>query len=490
MSSNRNTSFKRLGIIGAIILGVLLMGYLTGNIQLVLDILSAIGLILIAISVLVTVHELGHFLTAKAFGMRVETFSIGFPPKLFSFTKGETEYQIGATPLGGYVKISGIIDESFDTEYLSSEPQPHEFRSKPVWQRLIVMTGGVIMNVLLGILIFSLIKYYYGEYKVPATEAKYGIEIYEGGESIGSKIGFQTGDSIINYKGESFYYFNDYLASENLIADGAYYTVKREGKEVRLDVPGDIQNYFNDDSVVREIFALDAPPKVQVPDSVQWSLEGPKIASPAYAGGLRDDDLIIKLDSFYVNRFSGVRRFMRGKKFANIDVQVRRGNDTLTFTIKTDSLPKLGVANDREGLFVDDTIKYGFFEAFKPGTKAAFGALKNNVQGFKNLYRENVEVSKSIMGPIQIAKAYLETFRQGGLGAFIQLTGMLSMVLAFINILPIPALDGGHVVFLLIEAVTRKEPSVKVRLIAQQIGMVLVLMLMIFFLFNDVIQII
>jgi regulator of sigma E protease len=212
------------------------------------------------------------------------------------------------------------------------------------------------------------------------------------------------------------------------------------------------------------------------------------MVSPAYAAGLRDGDVILMLDSTHISRFSGIRAFMKGKTFSDISVRALRGRDTLDFQVKTDSIPFLGVSSPVEQIFKVDTIHYGFFESFGPGTTDAFGLLSANVQGFRNLARPGVEVSKSIMGPIQIAMTYLETFKVGGVEAFIRLTGMLSMVLAFINILPIPALDGGHVVFLLIEAITRKEPSVKVRLIAQQIGMVIVLMLMIYFLFNDVFQ--
>jgi len=489
MSSNRSNSFKRLGIIGGIILLVLFLGFVTGKMQLVIDILSAIGLILIAISILVTVHELGHFLTAKAFGMRVETFSIGFPPKLFSFQKGETEYQIGATPLGGYVKISGIIDESFDTDYVSKEPQPYEFRSKPVWQRLIVMTGGVIMNVLLGIFIFSMMKFFIPDVRIPAKEVVYGIKVLEGSQSIGGMIGFKTGDSIVSFKGEQFHYFDEYNDGKKIIADDAYYEVKREGKVIRLDVPSNIQNFFKNDTVASDIFTFDSPSLVSVPDSLRDRTGRGIMASPAYAIGMRDNDIIIKLDSIEIDRFTDIQSFMRGRTFAEINIQALRGKDTLDFVLTTDSIPLLGVGSPLEEIFQIDTIHHSFFGSFGPGTKDAFGLLSANVQGFKNLTNEGVEVSKSIMGPVQIAQTYLETFRIGGIIAFIRLTGMLSMVLAFINILPIPALDGGHVVFLLIEAITRKEPSVKVRLIAQQIGMVIVLMLMVYFLFNDVFQI-
>ncbi len=509
MSQARNQRFTRLGLIAAIILGAILVGYLVGELQLVLDVLRAIGLVLVGITILVTIHELGHFLTAKAFGMRVETFSIGFPPKLFSFNRGETEYQVGATPLGGYVKIAGMIDESLDTDTIRQEqareklskedldyyrnhpddapswmPKPWEFRAKPVWQRLIVMTGGVLMNVILGIFIFSMMAYSYGEQRISMSQVKYGIEVPPGGPSLGSIIGFKTGDTLESFKGQRFEYFGEFQNEQNLLEDDAYFEVRREGEVVRLDVPGDIQNYFSRDSVEPLLFLPNIPAIAGMDTSAAVRV------LPAYQAGLRDGDQIIGLDSTRIRFFSDLRHFMQGKENQAITATVLRGGDTLTFDVQIEDDPILGVAPNYVAVFEIETLKYSFFEAFVPGTQRAFGFVSANVQGIKNLTRSNVSASESVMGPVQIAKLYLNAFNQGGVEAFLRLTGMLSMILAFVNILPIPALDGGHVVFLLIEAITRREPSTRVRIVAQQIGMVLILGLMVVILFNDFFRVI
>lgn len=490
MSTEKNKSYIRLGIIAGIILVALLVGQLFGALDSVLEILTTIGLVLLGITILVTIHELGHFLTAKAFGMRVETFSIGFPPKLFAFTKGDTEYQIGATPLGGYVKISGIIDESLDTEHLSAVPEPYEFRAKPVWQRLIVMTGGVIMNVILAILIFTGIKYTYPDIKLPVSEAKYGIEVISSVETLGKLIGFQTGDSIVSFKGESFEYFDEYQSQNMLVTDDAYYEVKRNGEILRLDVPGNVQNYFNHDSIAPFLFSANMPAILDVRDSLRDEDSNKGIAIlPGYQAGIRTGDQIISVDSIPTPLFTDLKAALAGKKLTNVDIVALRGMDTLQFSVVTDTLGRLGVNPLRETFFAYDTIHYSLGEAFAAGPKQAFSVLITNIKGIKNLFRKDVDASKSVMGPVQIAKVYRQASRFGGLKGFLSLTAVLSMVLAFVNILPIPALDGGHVLFLLIEGITRKEPSPKVRIIAQQIGMVFILGLMLLIIFNDVFQI-
>lgn len=490
MSTEKNKSFIRLGIIAGIILVALLIGQLFGALDTVLELLTTIGLVLVGITILVTIHELGHFLTAKAFGMRVETFSIGFPPKLFTFTKGETEYQIGATPLGGYVKISGMIDESLDTEHLSTTPEPYEFRAKPVWQRLIVMTGGVIMNVILAILIFTGIKYSYPDVKLPVNEVRYGIEVSPDGNTLGNIIGFQTGDSMVSFKGESFQYFNEYQSQNKLVADDAYFEVKREGEIVRLEVPGNAQNYFNHDSISPFLFAPDMPAVLDVIDSLRDAkTEKGIIGLPAYHAGMRSGDHVIAIDSQAVPLFSDLRAALVGKELTTVEVTVLRGADTMQFSVLTDSTGKLGVNPQRETYFAFDTIHYSLGEAIAAGPKEAFTVLITNIKGIKNLFRKDVDASKSVMGPIQIAKVYRQATLFGGLKSFLSLTAVLSMVLAFVNILPIPALDGGHVLFLLIEGITRREPSVKVRMIAQQVGMIFILGLMLIIIFNDVFQV-
>ncbi len=490
MSSERNKSFLRLGIIAGIVLLALLVGQLTGYLSEVLNVMVSIGLVLIGITILVTVHELGHFLTAKAFGMRVETFSIGFPPKLFSFKRGETEYQIGATPLGGFVKISGIIDESMDTAHLGQAPEPYEFRAKPVWQRLIVMTGGVIMNVILAVLIFTGIKYAYPDVKLPISEVRYGIDASAEINTLGHIIGFQTGDSLVSFMGKKPAFFEEWKNQGNLIEDGAYYEVMRNGQLVRLEVPANAQNYFNHDTISGFLFRADMPAVLDVVDS----LRDPKTnrgvqALPAFAAGMQTGDQIIAIDSQEIRLFSQLRANLQNKQNQTIQVQALRDSDTLTFAIQTDSLGRLGVNPDELGFFRYDTIHYSLGQSLAQGPKDAYHVLITNIRGMKKMFRKDVDASKSVMGPIQIANVYRQASLLGGLRGFLSLTAALSMVLAFVNILPIPALDGGHVLFLLIEAVTRREPSVKVRIWAQQIGMIFILGLMLLILFNDFFQV-
>lgn len=500
MSQSKNQSLIRLGIIAGIVLGALLVGKLIGPdaYSLVVTILKAVGLVLLGITVLVTIHELGHFLTAKMFGMRVEAFSIGFPPKLFSFQRGDTEYQIGATPLGGYVKISGIIDESMDTEHLAQEPEPYEFRAKPVWQRLIVMTGGVIMNVILGVIIFSLLSFAFGEQKTPVNEARYGIEVIQSVQGVnkcdepvtrttlGHILGFRTGDRLHSFKGESLPYLEDYNNPNILLEGDGYFEVEREGSIVRLDVPEGILNAFSNDTVLVELFGINTPAQIRV-YAADSALNPTNKEFPAEKAGLETGDVILSLNGIPIQWYADLLEYLPRFKNQMLPMEIRRGDTTLEVVAPMDSTGKLGITRD-PSLFQDfrqDTLKYAFFESFGPGAKRAFGILSLNAKGFGKIISGNADAGSSVMGPVAIAQKYLEIFTSGGWTGFWVLTASLSMILAFVNILPIPALDGGHVVFLLIEAITRREPSPKVRIIAQQIGMILILGLMVLVIFND-----
>ncbi len=494
-TKSKNRSFLNLAILAGILLLALLIGYATGHLDTVIRVFKATGLVMVAITILVTIHELGHFLTAKMFGMRVETFSIGFPPKILSFTNGETEYVFGATPLGGFVKISGIIDESMDTEHLNLAPQPYEFRAKPVWQRLIVMTGGVIMNVILGVFIFSLLKFNYGEEYVRMEDVPYGIFVQDSikindiendttivQQTLGHFLGFRTGDKLLNFKGETFDNFGDYANRTILIDDDAYFEVERDGQVVRLDIPGNVQNYFDGKTYFPDMFIPRVKSTVKLPRKGEGD-DAYNDTLPAYLAGLKDGDLIVALDSTPIQWFADVSAFTKTHpKGQPIQVSIDRQGQPMVISLTPNQDNKIGIERD----FPISTRSFGFFEAFKPGSKAAFSLLGANFQGLKNLAtRDEIDRSKSVMGPIQIANQYLIAFERRGLRAFWELTGMLSMILALVNILPIPALDGGHVVFLLIEGITRREPSTKVRIIAQQIGMVIILGLMVLIFGND-----
>ncbi|MEL7531265.1 MAG: RIP metalloprotease RseP [Bacteroidota bacterium] len=485
---------------GVILLG-LLIGKLTDNYDLAIQILKALGLVMLGITILVTIHELGHFLTAKMFGMRAETFAIGFPPKLFSFTKGETEYMFGAIPLGGFVKISGIIDESLDTEHLNEVPEPYEFRAKPVWQRLIVMTGGVIMNIILGVAIFWGFKFSFGDRYLPMEEVQHGIytveyqivpDSTEEGvrldtmETLGHFLGFRTGDKLLSMNGEVFPHFEDYLDRKRMIDDEAHYIVERQGQEVRIEIPGNIQNYFSKGSdKFPFLFQNRSISRIKLGRSIDQNTYAETLIDtlPAVLAGLKDGDQVYMLDSTQITWYQELREYVSEHQTGPIMVHLIRAGDSLSISVTPDANGHIGVLPDTRY----KKVEYSFFGAFVPGVKKAFGFLTANAQGLTNLFtRKGIDKGKSVMGPIQIAKQYLLAFEVGGMVKFLELTAMLSMILALVNILPIPALDGGHVVFLLIEAITRKEPSPKVRIIAQQIGMVLILGLMIVIFGNDI----
>src|SRR5687767_4729106 len=225
-----------------------------------MDVMIMVAQLLLSLSFLVAVHEMGHLLAAKYFGMRVEQFSIGFPPKIWSFTKGGTEYAISAIPLGGYVKISGMIDESLDSEAMKQPPQPWEFRSKPAWQRLIVMLGGIFVNVIIGILIFIGITYVYGDKNILKDEInkRGGFQV----GPIGEKIGLKTGDKIVKINGQDFEYFQDIIRPQTLLSTDAYYTVERNGKLVDITIPGNFIQEFNKKEGPSNFLSYRIPPMV------------------------------------------------------------------------------------------------------------------------------------------------------------------------------------------------------------------------------------
>ncbi len=478
----------RLAMILGIIVLIIAGGALFGKLDTVLAVLGAIGLLLLGITVLVTIHELGHFLAAKAFGMRVETFSIGFPPTIFKWTKGETEYQIGATPLGGFVKISGIIDESLDTGHLANTPEPYEFRAKPVWQRIIVMVAGVVFNVILGVLIFSMVIWARGEKQLPVSELTYGIEVIESvtakdkcdatvqKTTLGYLLGFRTGDQLLSFKGQPLKYFNEYSDPALLLEKDAWFEVLRNGEKVKIAIPGTILQSFSNDTVARALFSINNPSLVRVAEGL-----------PAQKAGIQDGDRIIAIAGQPVKYFADLLNILPGRANQTVDVAVLRVTDTLKFAVTLDSASKMGVGVDPAFMkgMKQDTVNYNFFSAFGPGMREAFGILSLNVKGFERIAAGQADASKSLMGPVAIGKQFWDTFQEVGWLGVVMLTASLSMILAFVNILPIPALDGGHVVILLIEAVIRREISPKVRIIVQQIGMVLLLGLMVMVLFND-----
>lgn len=427
------------------------------------------GQLILGLTILVGIHELGHMLTAKWFGMRVEKFAIGFPPKLAGKKIGETEYMIGLIPLGGFVKITGMVDESLDTEALSEEPKPYEFRAKPAWQRLIVMMGGIILNVILGILIFIFLTYSYGESYLPASEARYGIVANE----LGQEMGFETGDKIVAINGEPVEEFYDIYDPDVLVGSNSYYTVERSGQMVDIPVPLDMLD------------RMQAKRGEQQRPFVEeaWPFEvGEVIPSrPASKAGLQQGDVITEVGGQDVQFFHQLREELQENAGETTMLTVRRGAETQKLNVEVEEDGTIGF--QPKSLLTYSTREYTFVEAIPIGTQQAFGFLSTTLKGIAKIFRGEVSASKSLSGPIGIAQVFGGTFNWY---KFWSLVGMLSMWLAFFNFLPIPALDGGHVAFLTYEMVSGQKPSDNFLETAQKAGMVVLLTLMAFVIFNDV----
>ncbi|MDR9415962.1 MAG: RIP metalloprotease RseP [Gracilimonas sp.] len=423
-----------------------------------------------ALMILVFVHELGHFLAAKFFGMRVERFSIGFPPRVWGFQKGDTDYCIGATPLGGYVKISGMIDESMDTDHLEKEPEDWEYRSKPVWQRIITITAGVIFNMILAFLIYFGMTYSNGKSVLPIQETA-GMYVPE--SSILNEIGFETGDKIIGVNGQEVTYFNELVSASELTVDDLNYTVIRNGDEVNIPVT---PNYL--DSLQTRGF-LDV--SYMFPSSISSVPAG----RPAAEAGLKAGDKIVSANGDSVLYWAQLVEIIQSADTA-INFGVQRGDSLFYASITPDPESKtIGIASPRLETLGFERIDYGFFESIGEGYNQTIEQTVGILQGFTRMITGDISVSQNLGGPIAIASITREATDTAGWIGFWNITALLSITLAIINILPIPALDGGHLVFLLYEGITRREPSEKVRMIAQQIGFFLMVGLFIFVMFND-----
>lgn len=422
--------------------------------------------LILGLSILVGLHEMGHLLAAKAFGMRVEKFSIGFPPKIWGKQFGETEYSIGAIPLGGFVKISGMIDESLDKEAMSAEPQPWEFRSKPAWQRLIVMMGGIVVNVITGIIIFIALVFVNGESYLPKSELdKYGIEALE----LGQSIGLETGDKIVNISGKNYDKFRDLISPEVLLSTDGYFTVNRKNENLRIDIPNDFLGRFSDNKA--------GFIKPRMPFKVKEVVSKTEAAK----GGLKDGDVFTSINGYptgFYDEFKANMDTLAGKEITA--VVSRNGYPVeLSFLVNEDAT--LGFMPE----FTAEVkyVKYGIGESAVIGTEKAVGTVWHNVVALGKMFSGDVSPSKSLAGPIGIAKIFGGTWEWT---RFWEVTGLLSMILAFMNFLPIPALDGGHVMFLTFEIVSGRKPSDKFLENAQKVGMILLLAIMSYAILNDV----
>ncbi|WP_448530510.1 RIP metalloprotease RseP [Raineya sp.] len=448
-----------------------------------MDTLIMIGQVLLGLSILVGLHEWGHYIAARMFGIRVEKFYIFFDflfpmPNVANFAlwkkkKGDTEFGLGWFPLGGYVKIAGMMDESMDKDALAQPAQPWEFRAKPAWQRLIVMLGGIIVNLILGIIIFIVLTFVNGDSYLPASVASDGIVVGE----MGKKIGLQTGDKVLNINGKPYEKFLDLISPDVLLTSDAYYTIERNGKQIRIDLPNDLLEHLSDFRKNQSFISLTPRQRNFVVGEVQSK-------SFAEKAGLQKGDKIIAVNGQKITFFDELQSKLSEFKLKNVELTILRNNQELKISSQVTDEGRIGFMPffpDLEKSYVKQ--EYSLWQSVGIGTARAFGVIFDNVRAFGKIFRGEVSFAKSVGGPVSIGKMYGSKWDWN---RFWTLTGMLSMVLAFMNFLPIPALDGGHVIFLLYEMIARKPAPEKVLEIAQQVGMVLLLALMAFVLFADI----
>lgn len=426
----------------------------------------------LSLSFLIVLHELGHFIPAKLFNTRVEKFYLFFDP-YFSLLKkkiGETEYGIGWLPLGGYVKISGMIDESMDTEHLNAEPQPWEFRSKPAWQRLIIMVGGVAVNVLLAMVIYAMILFTWGDDYLKTENLKYGIECSD----LAKEIGFQNGDKILTIDGVYYENFSD-IPEAILISGASQVLVDRNGETVTISIPSNLIERFIEKNESRFI-------------GMAWPYIAQKFddGSVAEAAGVLAGDQLIAINGKEVLYFSEYVKILPSLVGQEIQLSVLRGLDTLNYDIMLGETGKIGVYYvPPTELISFDHRDYGFFESFPAGTSMAIDKLDSYVKQMKLIFNPETGAWKGLGGFISIGKQYSPEWDWY---SFWNFTAFLSIILAFMNILPIPALDGGHVMFLLGEMITGRKPSDKLLEYAQVTGFFILIALLLLANGNDIIK--
>ncbi len=432
-----------------------------------------ISQLLLGLSILVILHEAGHFFAARMFGIKVEKFYLFFDAwniSLLKFKKGDTEYGIGWLPLGGYVKIAGMIDESLDKDQLDTPIEPHEFRSKPAWQRLIVMVGGVIVNALLGIIIFSGVLFYFGEKYIPMTSLKHGIVASQ----LAHEVGINTGDKIIAINDRPAERFNDIYSSDLLLTQNSTVTLSRNDSVFKITLPSDFASTFID--AEKTSFLL---PRTTF--SVAEVIKG----NPGYEAGLRSGDSIVGINEIPIRYYDEAQLALKSFAGKQINLTVMRENAPVVLKPVISEDGTLGFYPKAEEFNFRFT-EFSLLSAIPAGYNMAYKTLSDNVKGFGKMFSGDIPVSKSLGGPIAIAKKMY-----GGIWDWYRFwvtTALLSIVLAFMNLLPIPALDGGHVVFLIIEMITGKPVGEKTLMVAQYFGMILLLSLMVFVFGNDIWQ--
>ncbi len=434
-----------------------------------MDYVIMVGQLVLSLSILIVLHEMGHFVPARLFGTRVEKFYLFFDPwfSLFKYKKGDTEYGIGWLPLGGYVKISGMIDESFDTEQMKGEPQDWEFRAKPAWQRLVIMLGGVTVNFLLGFLIYGLVLWTWGEEYLPVENATYGIYA----DSLGLKMGLEHGDQVLAVGDVPLNEVNDRVVVREIIINNAQtLTVKRDGERKQIPIADEFVGILSSHENKNERLF-----HARMPFVAMEVMEG----YPADSAGIEPDDRIIAFNDQPTPYFTDFLKKARLNPGREVTVSVLRSErDTIDYTMTTTDQGTIGVRPYGPDYFFDIERKdYSLAAALPAGVDRGWNFLVTQVKAFGQIFRGKIKASESLGGFGTIGSMFGD---QWIWERFWTMTAILSLILAFMNLLPIPALDGGHVMFLLYEVVTGRKPSDKFMEIATMVGFIIVIGLVLY----------
>ena len=443
-----------------------------------MEILIKASQFILSLSLLIVLHELGHFIPAKLFKIKVEKFYLFFDYK-FSILKkkvGDTVYGIGWIPLGGYVKISGMIDESMDTEQMALPPKPWEFRSKPAWQRLIIMLGGVFVNFVLGIFIYIMLMYAYGERYLPNENVKDGVWVEN---KLAENLGLQTGDKVLTVDGQKVKKFGG-LTLEFI--NGNNFQIERDGVVIDKEIPEDFIAQLMDRDKDAGGFLFPRYP---------FAVSGISKDSPNIDADIKAKDIIIAINGEAVKYFDQAKIALNKFKNQDITVTVKRGSQTKEVPLKVTREGKIGVGlgalsgSDLEKLGYYDLadLEYSFLEAIPAGWNKSIKTLSDYVKQLKKVFNPSTGAYKGLGGFISIGSIFPSEWSAQ---AFWEITAFLSIILGFMNLLPIPALDGGHVVFTLWEMITGRKPGDKFLEYAQVVGFVLLIALLLFANGNDI----
>lgn len=439
-----------------------------------MNIISIVLQVILSLSILVVLHELGHYLPAKWFKTRVEKFYLFFNPYFSLFKKqiGETEWGIGWIPFGGYVKIAGMIDESMDKEQMNQPIQPWEFRAKKAWQRLIIMVGGVFVNFVLGFLIFGFLLYYYGESYYKNNDVKYGIMV----DSLGMELGLQDGDKLISIGGTPVDRFSRGIFTEEIVFNNASsYEVNRDGSEITLQIPS---------GFAQKLTAPENKNKGLIFERYPQQIAKVTKESIAEKAGLKNDDIILSINNRNTTYINQLSTELKKHKNDDITMSVLRGADTLQTSAKLDSTGTLGIELWGADKFLTiSRQKYSLAQALPAGVDKGISFLSNQIKAFGQMFKGNIKAKDSLGSVLSIATLFDASWSWE---RFWTITAMLSIILAFFNILPIPALDGGYVLFLLWEIVTGKKPSDRFMEVVTTAGFIILLTLMVFALGLDI----